>query len=364
MFLMPARYALEVCLALAIGFLAMTADGARPAGISGIDCDHIDSRKLGLVLDKTAKLKEGPTVHPCSLPLSKRCPLTDVLEILKSNAASGVFSGPDKRLADAMIDVPAILGFLPPHADNRLVARSARPAFGSLGLLADRSTSAQGGDSFRFNFVRLVKGSIGIDGDVIRSQINTDEISGQNWRLLGDIHRDDEKPLAVITENKISLSLLEGEPISLVLAHDEGNDDAAIQRADAYAIDPFEADVLAHRIGHGGMLAKLGSFVLVSLVGITDLREASAGHVSRQTELLPEIAISNLVQIKGPSDFVLEGDASQPVSGLIEPLNGRSQFESDRNIRQELSLEHEFHASVVWLYSPYVTTGGGNSPVA
>ena len=48
----------------------------------------------------------------------------------------------------------------------------------------------------------------------------------------------------------------EAKALLLILSHEIGDDDSAVQRRDTHAVWPFEADILAHREWHGGMQAK------------------------------------------------------------------------------------------------------------
>ena len=78
-------------LGFAIGFVAMSARRALARGIAGINrLDH-HAFPLRFVFDKRLKLKERPSAVFSSVGFPYRRPFADLLEILKRNAAPGVF---------------------------------------------------------------------------------------------------------------------------------------------------------------------------------------------------------------------------------------------------------------------------------
>jgi len=103
----------ELGLAFAVGLLAMSADATRPAAVARIDLHDGDSRVLRLVRKEAEELVERPTREPVpSVSTSSRYPFADTLEVLKRDAAAGVFGGLDDRLADAVVFVATEPGFL------------------------------------------------------------------------------------------------------------------------------------------------------------------------------------------------------------------------------------------------------------
>jgi hypothetical protein len=109
----PAVLAQEHSLALAVGLLAMAALGACPAGIARVHLHDADSRVLRLVREEAIDLVERPARQSvASIFASSRDLAVYPLEVLKSNAAVGVFGGLDDRFRDAMVLMPAEPGFL------------------------------------------------------------------------------------------------------------------------------------------------------------------------------------------------------------------------------------------------------------
>ena len=104
---MATQYTKERILGRSVRLLAMAALGTRSAGVSGINNNPQHPRKLCLVFDEGAQLKEGPTRHFSSLLLAKPCPGSDPLQLFKGNAFAGVFSLGNELLADGVVHVSA-----------------------------------------------------------------------------------------------------------------------------------------------------------------------------------------------------------------------------------------------------------------
>ena len=102
----------ELGLARTVGFLAMPADGTRPAGVARVDRHDGHTRKLGLVLHERSKLEERPSRVPVALPLPNRCPVTNARKVFEGDTASGAFGLGDDGLADAVVLLLSEPGFL------------------------------------------------------------------------------------------------------------------------------------------------------------------------------------------------------------------------------------------------------------
>src|SRR5262249_57158037 len=95
----------------------------------------------------------------------------------------------------------------------------------------------------------------------------------------------------------------------------------AVERADADAIRPLEADVLAHAERDGGLLAEPGSFRLVALVGFDHLPDAPDRGVGGESEPLSKLLIGDPLEHELVADPPLEGDSREPVGRLVEALD-------------------------------------------
>ena len=96
-------------LALAIGFLAMPTDAARPAGVARVNRHYHDSGQCRLVGQERTQLIERPARMPISLGLLNRDPVADAIEILDGDRTPGCLSFSDDLLADAMVLIAAVV---------------------------------------------------------------------------------------------------------------------------------------------------------------------------------------------------------------------------------------------------------------
>ena len=69
-----------------------TAMGAGLRGILGIDQLNQNTSNFGFITDKLPKLAKSPRVVAAPLAMLNRDPVSDTLEVFKSNQAMGVFS--------------------------------------------------------------------------------------------------------------------------------------------------------------------------------------------------------------------------------------------------------------------------------
>lgn len=356
MFTVTARLTLEFRLALAISFLAVTTLAACPTGVARIDEHDLYAIQSSFVLDECSELKVCPASHPGSLPLPKRCPLADTLEVFKSDPAFGVLSGFDESFGNAMVNVLAVTRLLLAHTDDRFVTRSSRLAVSPFGFLADRATTAQQCDPFRLDCLALMNRAVRINRDVLDPEIHADEIGGRNGSAVRNIDSDDEEPLAVLAQNEIRLPFLEGEAIRLVFTHHKWDHHATLQSGDAYAVWTLKPNVLAHAVRDGSMLAESRLFIFVPLVGFTDLRETAARHIRRKSKLLTQVAIGNLVKLERSRQLPLKRNPCQPRCGFIESLDRRLEPNGGFRVGQELRLQSELHFTSVGQYLPYLNT--------
>jgi len=233
----------------------------------------------------------------------------------------------NESLGDPMVRVPAKPRFLLLCPRQGLVAMPPLASLGPVGRLAQPSASRRILDPLGLD-LRSPPPSVfdsrrsqrrfafGVGGDEPSGahdpQVDADELLGVDRGPIGDVDRHQQEPLAIIAKDQVGLPLGPAEPIGLVLPHDERDDRPSAERADADAIRSLEADVLAHRVGNGRVLAKLGLLLLVPLVRLADLRDASDGHVGGKAEPLAKLDVTELLEQELVGEFPLERHARQP----------------------------------------------------
>ena len=97
---MPTGDTLKTGLGFAIGFVNMPARRALARGIAWINILNHNAIPLRFVFNKRLKLEERPTAVFGSVGFPYRGPFTDILEVLKFDAAPGVFGFLDELLGN------------------------------------------------------------------------------------------------------------------------------------------------------------------------------------------------------------------------------------------------------------------------
>lgn len=93
----------EYSLAPSVGLLAMAARATGATGVARINHSDLDASEPSFVFHERTQLSKAPSAVSSAMRPTNRDPFADALQIFKGNAASGVFSGGDYSLADAVV---------------------------------------------------------------------------------------------------------------------------------------------------------------------------------------------------------------------------------------------------------------------
>ena len=223
----------------------MPALGTILRRVGRIDEDDRDARDLCLVRQERSELEEGPTVQPIAcVPAPSRSPFADALEVFESDPTTGALGGLDVLFRGAVVDVPFVAGLSGLVLDD--------PCGGSTG--DDGPTFAAWwrlpGAVLRWSpYLRrrlvdlrpdICPPSLSVAMLMIPRSIPMKSVAGISV-LVGDVHRHQQEPLAIEPEHEVRLSLGVGEPLGVVLPHDERHDDATFERQQADAVRALEA---------------------------------------------------------------------------------------------------------------------------
>jgi hypothetical protein len=88
-----------------------------------------------------------------------------------------------------------------------------------------------------------------------------------------------------------------------------------------------------------------GAFGFVPATGFADLGDAADGHLSRESEVLAQLVVVELLQFDLIGRPETESLASQPIGGGVESLHRGGKLLGLTSIRQELYLQGQFHAA-------------------
>ncbi len=331
----------EFSLALAVAPFTMPADGTRLAGIAWVDLHDRDSRERCLVREESRELLERPARQlVASISAPSRDPSPDAFEVLDGNPAAGAPGGLDDRLAGAMVFMTAEPGLLAGYPHEFLLGSS-----GSLPLEALSLDVVLAADSFD-RLAAMPLGVIARGGDPGDSHVHADEVRHGDRRTFRNIDGDDQKPLAVLPEHQVTLTLALGQSFCLITPQKEGHDYTAFERQQADPVDALKAhgpDV----VGHRGVTAELGPLALVPPVSLANPVDAQASHLGRQAKPLTDLTIGDLLQADLVGDLLVEGNSGKPVRSLIKPFHGFAELASRFGVGDELDLDHELHESTI-----------------
>ncbi len=278
--------ALEFGLALAVGLLAVSALGARSAGVPGIYRDHRDASQPGLVLDEGAELEEGPSREPvASVSAPSRCPFAYAFEVFKANTAAGALGGLYDLLGNAVIFVlaePGLLGSGSLHGPADVLGPLALSSLGASGLTQCRTPFAVvlacGVDLLTRELLAIFG-----RGDVDDAEVHAHEAGRRDRRGLGQVDRNQQEPLAVVAEDEVGLTLGVGKPFGLVLPEYERDEQPTVERPEIHTIQADESHD-SRVVSDCGVLAKLRPLVAIPFVHFANAMDDQDRCLGRKAE--------------------------------------------------------------------------------
>ncbi len=173
-----------------VAFINTTAYRAGTRRVAWVHRNKSHACERSLVLDKLAELIKRPVCVLCPLPVPNRYPVSDTLEVFKSNPTPSVLRGLHNTLADAVVGVSLIAMLLARHL--------AKLALGCLRPLALKIATAV------FVLAALVVDcpatillAIAVGGKIDDAKINAKELSNviRLWRF--DLASNKQVELAV-----------------------------------------------------------------------------------------------------------------------------------------------------------------------
>jgi hypothetical protein len=360
---MAATLAHKLRLTFTVGFLAMITLRTSLRCVARINQNEIDARKLRLVRDESAKLRECPTTHLSSLRFSEPSAFADMRQIFQRQPALAVCGCLNELFANYMVLVSAKVRLFrlcsfqgPPNGFWSSVLRLASGRRVLQGLTAHVVMLTH-------DLNRLARKAFAIacSCQSIDAQIHANEVCGRNQCLVGQVSGYEQKPLTILTENQIALSFGVRESLALICTHHKRNNYTSLQRQEAYAVNAFEAH---HSLveGHRGVFAELWQLLLIPLVRLTDLGNAAHRHLRRQIELLSYFGIEQLLQLHFVRRPQLECLVTQPVCRIVKTNNRFAQGNGLFRSWQQLNLQRQLHIDTLYHYEMLMQASGASSP--
>lgn len=292
---MATQTAFKLGLALTIGFIAMTTLATGSAGVARINGYHWDTVQLSLVFEKAPQLKKRPATHLCSLTTPEPGSGPDACQVFQGNASASVFGVSNELFAYNVVLVAAEPPLFVADPLHRLASVAPGGSFARhfltqgppyvLVLLTHRFYARAGN----------VMPVAGVD-DPSHAHIDADKLFDFDGSLVGQVDRTVKVKLPIAIY-QITLTLKPIKPLSLIFAKDDRDNLATLQGEQAYAIHALEA----HQsliIGHGPVRLKLRAFGLIPPETLDGLSDGPHCHLARQTEAIPQFAITPFVHAR------------------------------------------------------------------
>src|SRR5262245_37440342 len=126
-----------------------------------------------------------------------------------------------------------------------------------------------------------------------------------------------QKPPAVLALYQVALAMFSIESFGLVLAHDNRNDDPAFERQQGNTVNSLES----HQslvIRDAGVFLEARTNGFVAAVGFADLGDATDGHLGRDSEVIAQLVVVELLKFDLVSGLEAKGFACEPIGGGVE----------------------------------------------
>ena len=319
-------------------------DGADMACTPRIDGYNLNPIKFGLVFDKLPELVESPRMQTTTLRPTSRDPFSDALEVFKGYPSMGAFGLSHYILGDDMVHVP-----LEPRLFTREMFEMSLRALGSTALKVGFEFVVSLPDFINL-FSRVVF-PIAVVGEILQTQINTQCSDRIKKRFFWGVDGDCEVEYAV-SEKEISLSFESVHSSLLVFSYPDVDLDTAFEGENRGVFEtlPAENPLIVYHCPVG---LELAEYILVSLVGFNDLTYGSNCHLCRESVLLPDPIVDELVEGPVIGESIMVGYLSYVVTGLVESLHS---FQKGimlllvwREFYQERKLHHSMEEDTPYL---------------
>ena len=325
----------ELRLRAAVRLVDVAAFGTRSTRIARVHGDKSNAGEDGLVAEERAQLEERPRMQRRALGLANGYPVADAAEIFHGDTASGVFGLANDRLAEDVIGV-GVETLLPPSELPEM-------ALGAPGACRLK-TGAELGET-RTDSESVLAGvgfAVRVDGKVADAEVDAEPAFRIDRRPVRDVDGHEEKELALAVD-EVGLSAHSFESASVVGANGARNDDAAVEREQAHAVEAVLERVEPLVVGDGAERLERAEFRLVAPVDLADLRDGAHGVLGGETEAVAELAVVGALEADLVGALRLEGALSQPRAGFVHAPHGGEQSPSLLGRDEQLHGRDELH---------------------
>lgn len=286
---------------------------ATDVGRSDVVCLDRNASKLRLVDDFLLQVVERPSVVLSPLAASNRCPFADAFEVLKSNAALGVFRLLNHTLGDAVVHVFGkaslfLTSFLE-QALGRLRTLGLQPR-AQLGMALAQSVDLSSCELF----------PVAVCGDVGDTQINAQKtLNLGRWGRLNIAGRKQvELP---VDQTQIGFTALRFQQLAVMCSADVGNPLATGNGPDRNLLWGQPPSQDAAVIGDCAERVKCALFALARLVGIRNLRNATNSHLGGQSKARADRLVRQAVKRELLELLILPRQLADLITSVVKPLD-------------------------------------------
>ena len=310
----------ELRLSPTIGLLTMPTGATGLAGIRRVDVDHAHACEGRLIGDEGAKLEKTPTMQHSPLALNRSLRTGSyTLQVFQGNPTRSAFRRVDNRLRQTMVHISRKALFTPAAFSEQAFCRFCTFLLQLLteaavagAYLIDMSVFWARGMIEEF----AVRGCCQLDD----AQVNTYEVVSVCNRWFRRIYCNrQQKGVAACTVQQTKLSTRALHQVFSIGPKTNGEEDSSIQRQKRHMVnirkrtDPFVID-------HCATCAKMRLSLLVALICFSDLAYGAYGHLRRQTELLTDVVVEELLQFNLVGAPLTKRYASNRIASGIEYL--------------------------------------------
>lgn len=231
---MIAGAAPKLVLGASILFCAVATCGTGATGVTGVHGDHGYSSQFGLVLHKKSQLRECPRMQNGTLLSPGLYPFEDAAKFFYGDTAFGAFSFGNDLLGNTVVGVGCEASFAPGKISQASLCRTRV-------VLLEFRTQPSMAMAYRFGFAATVSSSVRGGGYIGNPQIHAKKFGWADRSATRQIYGTVQEELAFPVD-QIGLSFDAVEALALILAIDQGNDNAPFRkRPQAYPVYALEA---------------------------------------------------------------------------------------------------------------------------
>jgi len=322
-------------LTFSVRFLDMATAMAALRGVSRVDKPDFHPVQNCLVDYKEFKLGERP-ITPCGPVLTPNPgPQRNALEVFQANPPFRAFSGFDKLLSNAMVNISLITRLtvvqLPQSALCTFCARS-------LQFLTALNVPL----AFFLNGFSLIVRTVAVGGDVDHTPVNAQERFHLVLSRVGDVAGCQQVPLTT-TVNQIAFAMLVRQQFELPITTHERHVHAPVECPERDK-PPFHIELQQTVIVRKRTVLLEHALVrLIQFVAIGYFTEYPHRCLRAQFKLLANRRVQMLMQLEGIKNLRLPGVLTHHVARSVAALKRLFEGAELPFIGQKLNLSGEFH---------------------